>query len=87
MARYLHIEMFPSGGTENGSTATDAAIRQAIAAIPLQRIREAGLVDALLRLADERGEPDQPHAESQTKAIEEADVDDLIQLALSNTDS
>ncbi|MEV6874189.1 type I polyketide synthase [Amycolatopsis sp. NPDC051128] len=49
-----------------------------LAAIPVERLRAAGLLDALLRLAEPDAEPE-PAAEA---SIDAMDVDDLVSLAL-----
>ncbi|NBH05621.1 acyl carrier protein, partial [Amycolatopsis sp. SID8362] len=49
-----------------------------LAAIPVDRLREAGLLDALLRLAG----PDAGPAEPAEASIDAMDVDDLVSLAL-----
>ncbi|WP_444545125.1 type I polyketide synthase [Streptomyces flavofungini] len=68
----------------------DAEVRRALAAVPIARIREAGLVDALLRLA--AADPGTGPAAADDDAgadasIDAMDVDNLIQLALDNSDS
>jgi acyl carrier protein len=82
MARYLHGEMFPAA-PDGGLS--DADISRALAAVSPQRLREAGLLDTLLRLAGTDPGPvaAEPEVADQTRAIEEAGLDDLIQLALS----
>jgi short-subunit dehydrogenase len=88
MARHLYEELGLEGGAGQAGDApqrSDAEILRTIAAIPVKRFREAGLLDALLRLAD--GRDVGAAGEDQTTAIESADVDDLIQMALSNVES
>jgi mycoketide-CoA synthase len=59
-------------------------LREAIASIPLSRLREAGLVDALLKLADSNGEGASPaeHGSDAIGLIESMDVEGLVQRAL-----
>ncbi|MFD5616797.1 beta-ketoacyl reductase, partial [Kitasatospora sp. NPDC127060] len=64
----------------------EARIRQALATLPFSRIREAGLVDVLLRLAGLEETSSAP-AEDAPAAIDEMDADALIQLALGNNGS
>ncbi|MEU8280071.1 type I polyketide synthase [Microbispora bryophytorum] len=61
---------------------TDAEIRAALTAIPIERLRESGLLSRLLRLAP--AEPSRPAPELAAPAggFDEMDVDDLVQLAL-----
>jgi acyl carrier protein len=84
MARYLHEAMFPAA-PDGGLS--DADISRVLAAVSPQRLREAGLLDALLRLTGPGAATGPAAAETevadQTRAIEEAGLDDLIQLALS----
>ena len=102
LAHRLLDELFPddvgagdADGEATGGTA-DADIRRALAAVPIARIREAGLVDALLRLAgpDTAGDMTTGAITDATTADDEADasidamdVNNLIQMALDNSDS
>jgi hypothetical protein len=86
LARHLRAELVPDGAT-NGATNGDVdevRLRDALASVPLARIREAGLMDALVKLAA-MGESDNGagHAadEAGERAIAELDVDDLVELA------
>ncbi|MGV9457274.1 SDR family NAD(P)-dependent oxidoreductase [Streptomyces sp. NPDC003635] len=67
----------------------DAELGRALAAIPLHRLREAGLAETLLRLA--RAVEDAPTAPSDddgtTEAIADMEVDDLVRMALGDADS
>jgi acyl transferase domain-containing protein/acyl carrier protein len=55
------------------------ALRDALATIPLNRLREAGLVDVLLRLAD--GTDGVPSPANESVDLDELAADDLIRLA------
>ncbi|WP_437114760.1 type I polyketide synthase [Streptomyces longispororuber] len=101
LARELLSALLPDAapgtapGPADGATAADhladADVRRALAAVPVARIREAGLLDALLRLAA----PDATAATAADAAdddgadasIDAMDVDNLIQMALDNSDS
>jgi acyl transferase domain-containing protein/acyl carrier protein len=100
MARHLYEELGLSSGAASGDGAggaagngaasqrSDADIQRAVAAISVKRLREAGLLDALLGLAEGAGEAaSSASGADQKAAIENADLDDLVQMALSNTDS
>ncbi|WP_431898202.1 SDR family NAD(P)-dependent oxidoreductase [Micromonospora haikouensis] len=65
----------------------EAAIREAIAAIPLERLRAAGLLDAVLRLADGTADPGHAQDEDAETDLIDADVDDLVRIALGDTDT
>jgi NADPH:quinone reductase-like Zn-dependent oxidoreductase/acyl carrier protein len=56
----------------------ESDVRALLAAIPLRRLEQSGLLDALRRLA--RGEEPAPAPEE--AAIDEMDVDDLVRMAL-----
>ncbi|WP_444545287.1 type I polyketide synthase [Streptomyces griseocarneus] len=84
-----------SGGDRYGSGSggsDDERVRQALASLPLARLREAGLLDALLRLAgDGDGTPAAApaagrDADEATRSIESMDVDNLIELALGDSE-
>ncbi len=78
-ARYLRTELGSAEG-EDRSDDGEAEIRRVISAIPLARLREAGLMGALMRLAEGTDAP--PDG---VGAIESAEVDDLVRLALGET--
>ncbi|MGF1430525.1 SDR family NAD(P)-dependent oxidoreductase [Kitasatospora sp. LaBMicrA B282] len=61
-------------------------IRRALAELPLARLREAGLVDLLLRLAGSEEEAPAPAAEAPAD-IDELDADALIRLAMGDNGS
>ncbi|MFI6645981.1 type I polyketide synthase, partial [Streptomyces sp. NPDC050504] len=100
LAGHLATELIPDDGfdTDTGAGADltgDTDMRRVINTIPVSRIREAGLMEALLRLVDTGSDVDAKrngtghglrHAEAQEEQhqalIESADVDDLIRLAL-----
>ncbi|MEW2178297.1 type I polyketide synthase [Streptomyces sp. NPDC005406] len=79
-----------------GTTETDASIRQTLADIPVDALRESGLLDALLKLAARPAAP-APATDSGThapqggtapagEAIRTMDVDDLVRAALASAD-
>nr|APD71819.1 type I polyketide synthase 6 [Streptomyces sp.] len=91
LTRHLLRVLFPEGGGAAGSAAADldtdpqdAELRRTLATIPLGRIREAGLLDTLLRLAG----PDTPATEAGADAVDTGesidamDLQDLLDLAL-----
>ncbi|WP_327172471.1 type I polyketide synthase [Streptomyces sp. NBC_01336] len=75
---------------------TDASIRQTLADIPVDALRESGLLDALLKLAARPAAPapatqsgtNAPHdvAVAAGEAIRTMDVDDLVRAALASAD-
>ncbi|WP_437581910.1 type I polyketide synthase [Sorangium sp. So ce887] len=81
-------KMIDLPGAGSPAPASDAELRDAIASIPLDRLREAGLVSALMRIARPR---DAASADAETKpeatataidAIASMDVNDLVRMAL-----
>ncbi|GGV50923.1 hypothetical protein GCM10010245_80160 [Streptomyces spectabilis] len=91
LARELLAELLPDAVPGGADHPADADVRRALAAVPVARIREAGLLDALLRLAAPDGTaapatatPDDDEADA---SIDAMDVANLIQMALDNSDS
>ncbi|MEU3964815.1 SDR family NAD(P)-dependent oxidoreductase, partial [Streptomyces buecherae] len=80
----------PGDDAPAAADANETAARRALAGIPLARLRAAGLLDALLALADEGdAEPvptaaDEPAAE---RDFDSLDAESLINLALNDSDS
>ncbi|MFG2533577.1 type I polyketide synthase, partial [Streptomyces sp. NPDC048516] len=101
LARHLLDTLVPdaSGSPLSGGTGDEEEIRRAIASIPLLRIREAGLLEVLMRLAqsspgragDAPGQPGPSTLETdqtdQTDAIMAADLDELVRRALADSES
>ncbi|MFI2208003.1 type I polyketide synthase, partial [Streptomyces sp. NPDC020192] len=80
LAEHLRTGLEPQFGAVPQVDPQEAAVREALASLSLQQLREAGLVDVLLRLAgvgDTGGE-----AESERLSIATMGLDDLVQLAL-----
>ncbi|MFE9860961.1 SDR family NAD(P)-dependent oxidoreductase [Streptomyces sp. NPDC005780] len=79
-----------------GSAEADASIRQTLADIPVDALRESGLLDALLKLAARPAAPapatepgtraPQGEAAQAGEAIRTMDVDDLVRAALASAD-
>ncbi|MFD4247618.1 beta-ketoacyl reductase, partial [Streptomyces sp. NPDC058525] len=85
LARHLHHELLPDGGAMD-SEVDEERLRNALATLPLARLREAGLMDALVKLVAlgdgelEIGASDE--ADDDEAAIADLDVDDLVSMAL-----
>jgi acyl carrier protein len=76
----------PVQSTQDGRNAQDdEGIAQSIAGIPVDRIREAGLLDALLKLAEAPVRESAPA--DATEAIKNMDVDDLVRAALASLEN
>jgi acyl carrier protein len=80
LARYLHEAFAPDGGRPLPDEETK--IRETIASIPLERIRGAGLLEALMRLAGHAVPPASAESDERRSTIEEGDVDELVRIAL-----
>ncbi|MBT2386231.1 SDR family NAD(P)-dependent oxidoreductase [Streptomyces sp. ISL-11] len=82
----LAPETAGTGGAD-GDAEQDTRVRHALASIPPARLREAGLLDALLRLAGDAGPArTEPAPDSGSASIESMDIDNLIELALGDSD-
>ncbi|MGW4123480.1 SDR family NAD(P)-dependent oxidoreductase [Nocardia sp. NPDC004711] len=85
LAEYLADEFTDERPTGQSTDLSENDIRRALQTIPLTRLRDAGLLDALMKLA---GGPDSPGEIEQSiteESIDELDIDDLIDLAYNNS--
>ncbi|CDR09746.1 type I polyketide synthase [Streptomyces iranensis] len=91
LAEHLLTELVPDGPGHGPGHALsdvdldpqDVELRRTLATIPMSRIREAGLLDTLLRLADPQAATSDPsRAEDEAESIDEMDVQHLIDMAL-----
>ncbi|MFI2351225.1 type I polyketide synthase [Streptomyces sp. NPDC019443] len=89
VAGHLRAELAPAASAAPAGEVDEARIRGILAALPMHRIEEAGLLDGLLRLADATGAdsgghgsgPDPASDDSGTDRIDDMDVDALIRMA------
>ncbi|WP_405700574.1 type I polyketide synthase [Streptomyces sp. NBC_00069] len=84
LARHLHQELLPADDAIEMEV-DEERLRNALVSLPLARFREAGLMEALVKLvARGDGEPEIGGIDNadEERAIAELDVDDLVQLAL-----
>ncbi|WP_345006328.1 SDR family NAD(P)-dependent oxidoreductase [Streptosporangium album] len=88
LATFLLAELLPDLGPAPTADPEESSIRKTLEGIPLARMREAGLLDALLRLAaaPEDSKPTERGAD-QSDAIKAMDIDDLVRAALAHSDS
>ncbi|SCL72053.1 Acyl transferase domain-containing protein [Micromonospora citrea] len=90
LADHLHEELFPDHGGDAGGVGDEESVRRTIAAIPLDQLRQAGLLDQLLQLARTSADP-APAAPAASPApeaqIHELDVAGLVRMALEGSDS
>ncbi|MBP8535267.1 type I polyketide synthase, partial [Streptomyces sp. MK37H] len=89
LAEHLLTELVPDGPDHGHALPDvdldpqDVELRRTLATIPMSRIREAGLLDTLLRLADPQAATSDPsRAEEEAESIDEMDVQHLIDMAL-----
>ncbi|MEV0531645.1 type I polyketide synthase [Kitasatospora sp. NPDC050463] len=88
LARHVHGELLPDGAA-SGPEVDEDRLRHALVSLPMARFREAGLMEALVRLAAldtggaVAGEPDE---DDRPGTLADLDVDDLVQLALGGDD-
>ncbi|MEC3976983.1 type I polyketide synthase [Amycolatopsis sp. H20-H5] len=91
VAELVHSELFGEDtGThesDTGEGVDDAGLKQIIDRIPLASLRRAGLVDALLRLADSAPGVEPVDSSASTTAIDSMDMADLIRAAYGRTDA
>ncbi|MET7683477.1 type I polyketide synthase [Streptomyces sp. NPDC005423] len=89
VAEYFAGELRPATGTDGTGTAGDAAdpdsdegkIRRLLQTVSMTRLRETGLVDTLLQLADGRADT-VSDAAGDEEAIDDLDAESLINMAL-----
>ncbi|MFJ9950224.1 SDR family NAD(P)-dependent oxidoreductase [Kitasatospora sp. NPDC091207] len=87
VARHLEAGAFPAeeaaGKAPDPAEVDEGEFRRALAAIPMVRLQEAGLVRTLLRLAEaaDRSAP-VVEEEEQSSSLDTMDLDDLVRVAL-----
>ncbi|MEU6072142.1 beta-ketoacyl reductase, partial [Streptomyces sp. NPDC047082] len=95
LAGFLLRQLVPEDATEAGDETYEESVRASLRTIPLARLRDAGLLDALLELAGHRptaiGAPlaaDDPAGEGAGNLddIDDMDAESLISMALEGSD-
>ncbi|WP_425442008.1 type I polyketide synthase [Saccharopolyspora flava] len=81
LAGHLQQQLLP-GGTDSDDP--DAHIRDALAAIPISRLRKAGLLDLVLGLAHDDGDSAETSSDD-TESLDEMDGESLLRLVNENT--
>jgi polyketide synthase 12 len=85
LAGYFRHELFGASTESTPQVAPgEAEIQRVVASIPVKRLRQAGVLDLLLGLANEAGEDGA--AENREKDIATMDLDDLVNAALLDDD-
>jgi acyl transferase domain-containing protein/acyl-CoA synthetase (AMP-forming)/AMP-acid ligase II/NADPH:quinone reductase-like Zn-dependent oxidoreductase/acyl carrier protein len=80
VADRLHDELFPGRSDEQDE------IRQALATVSLDRLRSAGILDVLLRLARTDDESPAPRHDAESDSFDEMTADDLVRRALAGNE-
>ncbi|MFD7028343.1 type I polyketide synthase [Streptomyces sp. NPDC059917] len=91
LADNLRTRLVPEAEGDAGEQPNDSRVRAALASIPLARIRDAGLMDILLRLAEfesnealSGGEGEQGPVDEES--IDSMDAEALLRIAFENSD-
>ena len=74
----------PAGGEAPAAASDDERVREVLASIPVERLRDAGLLDALMRLAGGDGAGEE--SGDGTPEIDTLDVADLVRRAREGVD-
>jgi acyl carrier protein len=86
LAEHLESELRTVGNGDGDPGSTQDQIRQILNAIPVSRLRDAGLLDGLLELGGVRPEDFEPAARDPEESIDAMDVESLISMALGSSD-
>jgi acyl carrier protein len=84
LAGYIKTELFPGAGGDGNST--ENRIREILMSIPINRLRDTGLLEGLLELANVEDESIELRVGAGKKAIDEMDTEGLIRMALGTAD-
>nr|WP_251018743.1 type I polyketide synthase [Streptomyces sp. ISL-11] len=91
LAEFLRTLLSPESGQDTELLPYEARVREALTTIPLARIRDAGLMDILLQLADFQDEDrtgDEAHEEPvDAESIDSMDAESLLRMAFDSTES
>ena len=84
VAGYLASELSPAA--ERGDAGGEGEVRRALAQIPLERLRAAGLLTTLLELAGAEEESAASSADQRIERIDSMDIGDLVERTLEGQD-
>nr|WP_085233025.1 acyl carrier protein [Mycobacterium conspicuum] len=82
LAGHIHSELL---GISPAPVSGDAEIQRVVGSIPVKRLRQAGVLDLLLTLANESHE-NGDNGQPTEKSIADMDLDDLVNTVLRNDD-
>jgi polyketide synthase 12 len=87
LAGYMYRELVGSSDQPAAAAAPgEAEIQRVVGSIPVKRLRQAGVLELLLALANESSSENAPFAVSTEKDIADMDLDDLVNAALLDDD-
>lgn len=87
LSGFLLEQISPEVGGQAGEGPSDADVRNALASIPLVRLREAGVMDTLMQLAGLQDSSGAAPDEDSVDEVDELDVASLVQMSLGNEDA
>ncbi|MFD7432911.1 SDR family NAD(P)-dependent oxidoreductase, partial [Streptomyces sp. NPDC059818] len=82
LAAFLQEKLLPEIAEHSGTEPAEDRLRKALTAVPLSRFREAGLIEALMRLADVHDDALATEKGEEVEDIDELDAESLIRLVL-----
>jgi acyl transferase domain-containing protein/NADP-dependent 3-hydroxy acid dehydrogenase YdfG/acyl carrier protein len=85
LAEYLLGEASFEQGVDADADPAELELRRLLASLPLARIREAGLLDPLLRLAGANGDAAEAGTPAPERLIDTLDVEELVRMTLDQT--
>ncbi|MGH3968733.1 MAG: beta-ketoacyl reductase, partial [Mycobacterium sp.] len=87
LATYIHQQLNDTTESQDGAPRADAGeveIQRAVSSIPVKRLRQAGILEILLKMANDPGGTDGP--EDREQVIAAMNLDDLMSAAFQNDD-
>jgi acyl carrier protein len=85
LANRIKMELFPDPCPDDVVGGREKEIRKALATVPFDRLKEAGILETLLQLADSGDEP-ASRSDDETVHLDTMDAADLVRRALSDTE-
>ncbi|WP_433200629.1 type I polyketide synthase [Nocardia sp. CA-107356] len=85
LAEYLAEEFTDHHDADQSTDQSENDIRRALQTIPLTRLRETGLLDALMKLTQGQESHSEIDQSITDESIDELDIDDLIDMAYNNS--
>jgi acyl carrier protein len=79
---HLRASLVADGDDDPGSASAEDKLRRVLASVPLSRFRDAGLLPALLGLADVHDDPLTAGSGDNAEDIDSLDIESLVRIAL-----